>query len=481
VKIAHFFLWKYFERCSVQAAQFVISVILARLLEPNDFGILAIVMVFIGFANFFVKNGLVFSLVQKKETLDTDFSTMFWFLLLVAFVVYSILFFIAPLIINFYENKELILIVRVFGLSVFFGALSSVQESYIQKHFLFKKLFFISLTVVILSGFIGIYLAFSGFGIWALLWQQLANVFFMCVFMLFIIPWKPAFYFSFTKAKKLLNFGYKVLIANLLDLVYINSINLLIGKFYMPATLGFYNMGDKFPRLVLENVNDSIGAVAFPTLAGVQDDIEQFKQIMMKCLKTSCFILFPLMALLASAAAPTIKFLLGEKWLPCVMFLQISCFNFSLWPVHTTNLTAINSLGRSDIYLKIAILGKIVAASAFVIALLFFDTPLAIVLSQAIISPICLFINTFPNKVFLNYGFLKQVKDILPAFIFSVFVGFSVYPITLLSLPNLVLIILQIVLGSAIYLLLARIFRLESLYYFLDLLKNLTKGDESDN
>ena len=481
MKIAQFFLWKYFERSSVQVAQFVISVILARLLEPNDFGILAIVMVFIGFANFFVKNGLVFSLVQKKETLDLDFSTMFWFLLLTAVVIYTILFFIAPLIVIFYANEKLILIIRVLGLTVIFGALSSVQESYIQKKFLFKKLFFISLAVVVLSGFLGIYLAFFGFGIWALVWQQISSVFLMCVFMLFMISWKPSFYFSFVNAKKLLNFGYKVLISHLLDFVYINSINLLIGKFYSTTILGFYNMGEKFPQTVVGNVNDSIGAVIFPTLSNVQDDIEQFKQIMRRGLLTSCFILFPLMALLASTAAQTVNFILGEKWLPCVIFLQISCFIFSLWPIHTTNLTSMNSLGRSDMYLKVAIINKIIGVSAIVIALIFFNTPLAIVLSQVIISLIGLFINTFPNKVFLNYGFLEQLKDILPAFVFSIFAGFSVYFLSLLSLPNLAVIILQIILGTAIYLLLAKIFNLESLYYFMDSLKNLTIKEQNKN
>ena len=469
--LLHSFIWKYLERSGTQATQFIISIILARLLAPEDFGVLALVLVFIAFANVFVQSGFKTSLVQKKDSSNLDFSTVFWLSLVIAIVVYATLFFTAPLIANFYKNDNLIPIVRVLGITLFFGVLNSVQEAYIQKHFLFKKLFFRSLAVAIPSGIFGVLLAYSGFGIWALVWYQLINIFLMCVFMLFMIPWKPAFEFSFASAKKLFNFGYKLLLSALLDTGYNNLTNLLIGKFFSPATLGFYNRGEQFPKLIVANVNESINAVLFPVLANVQDDIEQFKQKMRKCIKISCFAIFPLMALLASSATPTVEFVLGEKWTSCVIFLQISCFIFALWPLHTANLAAINSLGRSDIFLKLEIVKKIMGVSAIIIALYLFNTPLAIILSQAIIAPIGVLVNSFPNKKLLNYGFLEQAKDILPVFIFSLVAGFAVFPISLFGIPNFVIIISQVVLGLAIYLLLAKIFKMESLDYFLEILR----------
>jgi len=469
--ILHSLFWKYLERCGSQAAQFTVSIVLARLLAPKDFGLLALIMVLITIANIFIQSGLKIALVQKKDTSNLDFSTVFWLSLMLAAVTYSVLFFCAPLIAKFYENENLIPIVRVLGLTLFFGALSSVQEAYIQKHFLFKKLFFRSIAVIIPSGVLGILLASINFGIWALVWQQLVGAFLMCIFMLFMIPWKPIFEFSISSAKQFFNFGYKLLFSSLISTIYDNLMNLLIGKFFSPTALGFYNRGEQFPKFIVANVNDSINTVLFPALANVQNDIEQFKHKMKKCIKYSCFVICPLMALLASSAKSTVEFVLGEKWLPCVIFLQVSCFIFALWPLHTTNLTAINSLGRSDIFLKLEIVKKIYGVSAIVIALYFFNTPLALVLSQAIISPIGVFVNSFPNKKLLNYGFLEQTIDILPAFIFSLVAGIAVFPLSFLGIPNFAIIILQVASGFTLYLLLAKIFKMEGMDYLLQIFK----------
>jgi len=474
--ILHSFFWKYLERSGSQAAQFIVSIVLARLLAPEDFGLLALIIVFITIANIFVQSGLKTALVQKKDASDLDFSTVFWLSLPIAAAMYAVLFFCAPLIANFYENESLILVMRVLGLTLLFGTLSSVQEAYIQKYFLFKKLFFRSLAVIIPSGILGIALAYLGFGIWALVWQQLANAFLMCIFMLFMVPWKPTFEFSVASAKKLFNFGYKLLLSSLLDSIYNNLTNLLIGKFFSPAVLGFYNRGEQFPKFIVANVNESIGAVLFPALANVQDDIGQLKQKLRKCVKCSCFAIFPLMSLLASSATPTVEFVLGEKWLPCVIFLQISCFIFALWPLHTTSLTAINSLGRSDIFLKRTIVIEIINALGLVIALYIFGSPIAIVVGNAIISlMVCVFINFLLNKRLLNYGYYEQTQDIIPSFVLSLACGLAVFPISCLAIPNFAIIILQIASGLSIYLFFAKIFKMESMDYFLEILKSFNQ------
>jgi len=469
--VLHSFLWKYFERSGSQIVQFVVSIVLARLLAPDDFGLLALVTVFIAIAGVFVRSGLNTALVQKKDADNYDFSTVFWLSLTLAAVVYTLLFFSAPLIADFYKNANLTQIVRVLGITLFFGALNSVQEAYIQKHFLFKKLFFRSLAVIIPSGIFGISLAYMGFGIWALVWQQLSSAFLMSVFMLFMVPWKPAFEFSTASAKKLFNFGYKLLLSGLLDTGYRNLTNLLIGKFFSPATLGFYNRGEQFPKLIVGNVSDSINAVLFPALANVQDNIELLKQKTRKCIKCSCFVIFPLMALLASSAKPTVEFVLGVKWLPCIVFLQISCFIFALWPLHTANLISIKSLGRSDIFLKLEIVKKIVGASALIIALYIFGSPVAVVTVKAVTSLVGLFINSFPNKYLLNYGFFEQISDIVPSFILSLASGLAVLPISKLEIPNFAVIALQVICGLTFYLFLAKIFKMESFNYLLQMFK----------
>ncbi|GBU25039.1 lipopolysaccharide biosynthesis protein WzxC [Fibrobacteria bacterium R8-3-H12] len=391
-------------------------------------------------------------------------------------VMYLILFFCAPLIANFYGNGKLIPVVRVLGLTLLFGALISVQEAYIQKHFLFKKLFFRSLFVIIPNGILGISLAYLGFGLWALVWQQLSGAFLTCVFMLFMVPWKPAFEFSIASAKKLFNFGYKIQLSGLMDTIYNNLVNLLVGKFFSPATLGFYNRGEQFPKFIVANVNESISAVLFPALVNVQDDIAQLKHKIRKFIKCSCFAIFPLMALLASSAKTTVELVLGEKWLPCVIFLQISCFIFALWPLHTTSITAINSLGRSDIFLKRTIAIEIINASGLAIALCIFGSPIAIVIGNAIISIIvCVFINFLLNRRLLNYGYYEQIQDIIPSFVLSLACGLAVFPISYLLIPNLAIIILQVASGLSIYLLLSRIFKMESMDYFLEILKNFNQ------
>jgi len=471
-KIVSSFIWKFLESGGIGAIMFVVSLILARLLAPEDYGLLALAMVIIALAGVLGQGGLKNALVQKKDSSTVDFSTIFWISLMFSAVFYAVLFFAAPMFAKFYENEKLILVMRVLGLSLFFGAFSSVQDAYIQKHFLFKKLFFRSMAVAIPSGILGITLAYLGFGIWALVWQQLTTVFLSCVFMLFMVPWRPTLEFSVKSAKKLFNYGYKLQLSWILDIGYNNLITLLIGKVFSPAVLGFYNKGRNFPDFIVSNVNQSINAVLFPALADVQDDIERFKQRTRTSIKCSCFIIFPLMALLASSAAPTVKFLLGEKWLPCVIFLQISCFIFALWPLSMTNLTAINSLGRSDIFLKLEIIKKVIGVTALTIALYQFRTPAAVVIGCAITGLVDMFIDTFPNKKLLNYGFGEQVMDIAPSFILAFVCGFAVYPITHLEIPSFAMIAMQVPTGLALYMFLAKTFKMESYQYMFSMLKD---------
>jgi O-antigen/teichoic acid export membrane protein len=464
-------IWKYLEQCTAQAIQFIISIALARLLMPDDFGVIALVTILISMANVFVTSGLNSALIQKKDSDDLDFSSVFWLSLGMAFFIYAVLFLIAPLIASFYEKEVLVSIVRIQGITLFIGVFNSIQGVVVAKNLLFKKMFYRSLIVSIPTGIFGISLAYNGFGVWSLVWQQMLGSILTYIFMQFVVKWKPKFIFSFARAKVLFNFGWKLLVSALIALTFGNLHNLIIGKFFSTVTLGFCNKGESFPKLLITNVNSSIQAVMFPVFSEFQNDKEKLKQIFRKSITLSSFIIFPLMILLAIVAEPTIHLVLGEKWLPSVFFLQAYCFIYALWPIHTNNLTVMNALGRSDLFLKIEIIKSIVNVLFVMIALVMFKSVYALIVALSISCLLCTYINAFPNKKLLNYGFLEQAIDILPSFVFSLIAGFIVFSFSFLAIPNFAIIILQVVLGLAIYILLAKIFKMESMDYFLEILK----------
>lgn len=474
-KIFTSFIWKYLERSGMQITQVAVSIVLARLLAPDDFGVLAIIMSFVLFADIIVQCGLRDGLVQKKDADASDFSTVFWMQLAFATAFYIILFFAAPIISEIYANDNITLAIRVIGITLFLGALTSVQEAYIQKHFLFKKMFLRSVFVIIPSGALGIALAYFGYGIWALIFQQLASAFLMCVFMTFMVPWKPKFVFAAKEAKKFFNYGYKIQLSSMLIVGYNSLNNLIIGKIFSPALLGFYTRGQYFPHFFVKNINESVNAVLFPALSNIQDNLEQFKQRTRMTIKCSCFIMFPLMAILASCAEPLVMFLLGEKWLPSVLFLQLFCFIFALTPFFTVNSIAINSLGRSDRYLKIETIRKVIDIIALAVALIIFKTLEAVAIAYAISSAINIFVNAHPNKKLINYGCTRQIADVFPIFVLSLICGATVFAISFLEIPTLAILALQIFIGAMLYLSLSRIVDKETYDYIFKMIREATK------
>ena len=350
------FIWKFLERGGVQGIQFVLSIILARLVSPSDYGIIALILVFIQIANVFVQSGFNTALIQKKDSDDTDFSSIFYLSLFVAFICYLILFFTAPFIAKFYNQEILTSVIRVVSLTLFFGAINSVQSAYVAKKMQFKNFFYSSVIAVFVSGVVGICFAYIGFGVWALVIQHLVNNVLIVVVLLFTVSWRPKFLFSFIRIKNLFGFGWKLLCSGLLDTVFRNIYNLLVGKFYNSQVLGFYNRGTQFPQTITNSIDGAIQSVMLPTLSAKNDNIEELKRITRKSISMSAFVLMPSMFGLAAVAEPLVKVLLTDKWLPCVPFLQLACISFVFYPIHNANLTAINSLGRSDVFLKLEII-----------------------------------------------------------------------------------------------------------------------------
>lgn len=468
-KVISSLIWKLLERGGTQGIQFVIQIILARILTPEDYGVIAIIMIFIALANVFIQSGFSTALIQKKDTDEVDFSSVFYLSLGVATILYIVLYMTAPFIANYYKTIELIKILRVLSLTLFFGVFNSIQNTIIAKKMEFKKQFFSSLIAVIVSGVVGIVLAYKGFGVWTLVYQQLLSQILICVVLWQIVKWRPKFIFSFQRIKSLFSYGGRLLISGLLETLYMNITSLVIGRIYQPSMLGYYNRGNQFPQLIVSNFNGSIQSVLFPALSAEQENKQRVKEIMRRAVVTSSFIIFPLMIGLFTVAEPLVKVLLTDKWLPSVPFLRIFCLSYALWPIHTANLQAINAIGRSDIFLKLEILKKILGIIVLVISVRF--GVIAIALGVLLIGIISSFINGYPNKKLLNYGYIEQMKDIIPSITLSVIMGLTIYPIIKLEIGDIYKIIIQVLLGLITYILLSYIFKLECFIYILKILK----------
>ena len=460
-------IWKFLERIGIQGTQFVVSIVLARLLAPENFGLIAIVTIIISIANVFIQSGLGTALIQKKDADDLDFSSVFYASLSLATIIYTGIFFTTPLIAQFYNNDELIPIIRVLTLTLFIGVFSSIQYAYVARNMMFKKLFFRSMGSIIPSSIVGISLAFAGFGVWALVAQQLFSASLSVIILCFTVPWRPRLSFSFQRLGKLFSFGWKLLLSSILDTIYSQIQGIVIGKMFSPASLAFYDRGSHFPYIIVNNINNSIQAVMLPSLAAYQDDRPQVKKMMRRAIVTSSFLIIPMMAGLAAIAEPLVLVLLGEKWLPCVPFVRIFCFFYAFYPIHTSNLSAINALGRSDIFLKLEIIKKIYGLAILIGFIFYFRSPIGIAYGAALSALIASFVNASPNKKLLNYSYFEQLKDIAPSILLTCLMTVVISSLTYLHLNNYITIILQITVGCIIYLGLAKILHFECLDYLI--------------
>lgn len=458
-------LWKFLERTGTQGVQFVIQIILARILYPEDYGILAILMAFIALANVFVQSGFNTSLIQKKDADETDFSSVFWLSLFVSLLLYVILFFAAPFIARFYKNNILSSVLRILSLTLFFGALNSVQSAMVSKTMQFKKFFFSSMGGVIGSGIIGIILACNGFGVWALVFQQLTNNLLISVILWITVKWRPKFLFNLEKVKGLFSFGWKLLCAGLLDTGYRQIYNLVIGRVFTSSDLGIFSRGEQFPQVVAANLDGSIQSVMLPTLSSHNDSAEEVKRITRRSISTSSYVLMPCMLGMAAIAKNLVLVLLTEKWLPCVPFLQLACVAFSLYPIHTANLTAINAMGRSDVFLKVEIIKKIIGIAVLVATVPF--GLVAMAAGRVFSGIICTFVNAHPNKKILDYSYGEQWRDILPSALVAIFMAGLVYLLGFIPLPAIVVLFVQIIAGMIFYVLVSIVFKLEAFGYLL--------------
>lgn len=472
-KVVKNFIWRLAERCGAQIVTFIVSIVLARILAPKDYGTIALVTVFTTILQVFVDSGLGTALIQKKDADDLDFSSVFLFNFVVCLALYLGMFIAAPFIAEFYNDSSLTPVVRVISLTIVISGVKGIQQAYVSKHMMFKRFFFSTIGGTIFSAFLGIVLAYTGFGVWALVAQQLSNTAIDTLILWLTVKWRPKRMFSWTRLRGLLKFGWKLLISALLDTCYNNLRNLIIGKMYSSSDLAFYNQGDKFPKVIVTNINTSIDSVLLPTMSSAQDDRERVKNMTRRAIKTSTYVMAPLMMGMAFCAEPIVQLVLTDKWLPCVPYLRIFCITYMFWPIHTANLNAINAMGRSDWFLKLEIIKKIMGMT-ILLSTMWFGV-MAMAYSLLVSNVLSQIINSWPNRKLLNYSYLDQVKDFAPGILLAVFMGVCVYFIGYIPLPTILTLLIQIISGAAIYIALSAILKLEEFEYLTGMIKSFLK------
>ncbi|MBQ9017274.1 lipopolysaccharide biosynthesis protein [Candidatus Saccharibacteria bacterium] len=469
-KVATNLAWRFAERVGARLVQFGTAIVLARMLGPDDYGTVALITVFIAIVQVFVDSGLGNALIQKKNADDIDFSTVFYTNIVFCAILYGAIFLFAPLIASFYNSPNLANLTRVLGLTVLVSGVKNVQQAYVSRKMIFRKFFFSTLAGTIGAAIVSIVMAYNGFGVWALVAQQVFNVTIDTLVLWVTVKWRPKLVFSFERLKGLFSYGWKLLVSGVLNAVSDNLRQLVIGKMYSSVDLAFYNRGRQFPDLVVNNINSSIDSVLLPTMSSVQEDKKRVKQMTRRSIKVSVFLMAPLMMGLAFTATNVIKVLLTDAWLPAVPYVAIFSVAFLFWPIHTANLNAIKAVGRSDIFLKLEVIKQVVNVAVLVVALNF--GVLAIAISMVILGVFCQIINAWPNRKLIGYGYMEQLRDIAPGLLLAVMMGLAVFPLNYVGFPPIIGLGLQVILGSVIYIAGAKITKLDSYEYILNMIKS---------
>lgn len=451
--------WKFAERIAAQLVTMVVSIILARILDPSHYGTIAVVTIFITLANVFVSDGLGSALIQKKNADALDFSSVLYANIALSVVLYAVLFFAAPVIAKFFgeEYQQLTAVLRVLGLRLILTAVNSVQQAYVSRKMIFRKFFWATLIGTVLSAVVGITMAYLGFGVWALVCQYLTNTVVDTVVLAITLKKRPMWAFSFQRVKALLGFGLKVLSTNLFSNIYKEIRAVIIGKVYSAEDLAHFDKGKQFPSLIITNINVSLSQVLFPRLSADQDDLAKLKQTTKRAIRFSAFLMCPLMLGLAAVSRNFVMVVLTEKWLPCVPLLCYACIDFLCYPIHSTNMQALKAVGRSDLLLKLEIVKKLIELAVLLCVMTI--SVEAIAIAMAVCSAAFVVLNAWPNGKLIGYPLHEQLGDILPSVLMAGIMSAAVAAIGFLSLSPVLELIVQIFAGAVLYVGLAAISR----------------------
>lgn len=468
-------IWSFGERITAQLVSTLVTIVLARLLDPTHYGIISIVTVFISFCNVFVTSGMGSAIVQKKEVDERDYNTAFLISLTIAIVLYIALFLLAPYIAQFYGMKELKWVLRVMALRLPLASVNSIQQAHVQRAMQFKRFFIATLFGTVLSGFVGIALALKGFGVWALVAQYLTNTTVDTIVLIFVEKWIPKFQFSVEKAKSIYSFGWKVLATDLVYTAEEDIRSLIVGKVFGSADLAYYDQGKKYPSILVNNLNSAINKVMLPAYSRSQDNLENLKKMLRKSIAVGIFILAPVLIGFAAVSDSFISVILTDKWMFCSPYIKIFCIIYLTRPLETACHQALLAIGRSDIVLRIMIAINVVALAAVFIAVFGFNSVFLIAVGSLISSFVSLACFMGYSNKLISYHFGEQIEDIAPALFSSVVMGGIVYLIGLVNIDKVPLLFLQVVVGGIVYVLLAKLLKIQAFQYLLGSVKKMSK------
>lgn len=463
--------WRLGERFGAKMVQFIVQIVLAKMLAPKLMGTIGLILVFIEVLQIFIESGLGNALIQKKDADDLDFSSVFYFNCLICGAAYLLMFFGAPFIADFYNKPELTPIIRVMSLVLVVSGMKNVQQAYVSRNMMFKRFFFATLIGTVVAAVVGITMAYTGFGLWAIVAQNLVNVTVDTMILWLTVKWRPKKCFSFQRLKYLYSYGWKLFASSLMEVIYLKLRNLIIGKRYSDESLAFYTYGEYFPQFITSILNSSLDSVLLPSMAKVQDSREHVKNMTRRSIKIGTFIMMPFMVGIMVCASPVVRLVLTEDWLPIVPYLRILCISYAFMPIHTANLNAIKAIGRSDTYLKLEIIKKFVDFGT-ILATMFISVK-AMVYGVLVASIISQVINAWPNKKLLGYSYFEQVADMIPQIIASAIMGAVIYPISLINMHYILMMAIQVPLGVVVYIICSKLMHIDSFEYLLDTLKSL--------
>lgn len=449
-KVLRGLFWKLMEQGGSQGIQFVVALVLARLMTPEEYGTIGLITIFITIANTFVQSGFATALIQQKDVEDEDYSSVFWISMLLALGCYLGLYCTAPWISGFYHTPVLTPLVRVMSIVLFPGAVVSIQTAYVARTLQFDRLFSATMAAVLVSGAGAVLMAMRGAGAWAMAAQQILYYVVLMLVLLFTLHWYPKRIVRTGQLKRLFSFGWKILLSGLIDTVWQNVYGLVIGKKYSNADLGTYNRGEQFPKIIATNLSTAIQSVMLPAYAKVQDEPEKLRHMTAQSMRLSAFVIFPMMAGLIVVARPLVVLLLTEKWLMAVPYLRIMALCYALYPMHIINLQVMNAVGRSDLFLRLEIIKKALGIGILVLSLPFGLWPM--LLLKAFDELLCTLINAWPNRKLVRYGPVEQWRDVLPALLSSVVMAVPVYLLTYFRWSAIVTLVVQTVCGIIGYL-----------------------------
>lgn len=469
--VAGSMIWKTLERYCALAAQLIVQIVIARILEPEAFGLISMMMVFISVATVFIQNGFNMALVQKKEATEQDYSTALIINILIGLTLYAIMFLCAPLIADYYEQETLTRTLRVLALILIIGSVSSIQIAIATRNMQFRIIFVCNLLSSVLSGAVGIIFALSGFGVWALIIQQLSSQAILVVGYAWWLKWKPSFSFNVKSAKAMFSFGWKLLVAGTINQIYNELNDLVIGKKYTSTQLAYYSKGKQIPVYLTTGIDSSIQSVLFSAFSKQQSELVQLRGMLRKSIAVNTYIVFPMMMGLAVVAEPLTVLLLTEKWLSIVPYMRICCFTYALHPIVTAHLQALAAIGRSDVRLKLEYIKKPIGILLLIGALLLNKGPIMIAYSAALTSLITFCIDMMASQVLVKVSLREQFLDVLPLLLMTAIMGIAIYFFQYLPLPSIGLLAIQILVGVVIYFVMSAILKPAGYTYVMGFVK----------